>query len=675
MPALPRYTGQASGTSKRVLPRTLAVAAAYCYLSGCTPSSTITEAHRQPVIKAASDAVVHQQGYAFKDLNHNGTLEPYEDWRLSPDARARDLVQRMSVEQKIGLMMHSTAPYTPAGAHAGYNLDKLKPLIEAQHINHFISRLSIDPAAMVQSYNRLQAIAEQTPLGVPISFSTDPRNHFQYTLGASVSPGSFSQWPETLGLAAIGDEQLVQRFADIARQEYRAVGIQIALSPQADLATEPRWSRINGTFGEDVDLVSRMTAAYIVGFQHGTQGLQADGVAATVKHWAGYGAAYKGLDAMNAYGRDLAYGKDDFDAQLAPFKAAFAVNAAEIIPTYGVPPEGVVVDGKPLERVGASFSKQMLTDLLRGQYHFNGIILTDWLITNSCTDECLTGSPAGQDPNKAYAKYGMPWGVEGLTEKQRFIKAVEAGVDQFGGTFNTQFLIEAVKEGSVPVARIDTSVVRLLVQKFQLGLFENPYADEAAATSLVGNTAFKAQGLEAQRRSLVLLQNNRNTLPLNPGIKVYLVGIDSEQARLQGLEVVDSPEAADIALVRLNAPFETHERYAFGSGLHEGRLDFRKGDAEYDNLVKLSAKLPVITAVYLDRPAILGNIAARSQALVANFGVSDQALLDVLMGKHRPEGRLPFELPSSMAAVQMQQSGKPADSVAPLYPIHFGLGY
>jgi beta-glucosidase len=651
------------------------VAAAYCYLSGCTPSSTITEAHRQPVIKAASDAVIHQQGYAFKDLNHNGTLEPYEDWRLSPDARARDLVQRMSVEQKIGLMMHSTAPYTPSGAHAGYNLDKLKPLIEAQHINHFISRLSIDPAAMVQSYNRLQAIAEQTPLGVPISFSTDPRNHFQYTLGASVSPGSFSQWPETLGLAAIGDEQLVQRFGDIARQEYRAVGIQIALSPQADLATEPRWSRINGTFGEDVDLVSRMTAAYIVGFQHGTQGLQADGVAATVKHWAGYGAAYKGLDAMNAYGRDLAYGKDDFDAQLAPFKAAFAVNAAEIIPTYGVPPEGVMVDGKPLERVGASFSKQMLTDLLRGQYHFNGIILTDWLITNSCTDECLTGSPPGQDPNKAYAKYGMPWGVEGLTEKQRFIKAVEAGVDQFGGTFNTQFLIEAVKEGSVPVARIDTSVVRLLVQKFQLGLFENPYADEAAATSLVGNTAFKAQGLEAQRRSLVLLQNNRNTLPLKPGIKVYLVGIDSEQARLQGLKVVDRPEAADIALVRLNAPFETHERYAFGSGLHEGRLDFKKGDAEYDNLVKLSAKLPVITTVYLDRPAILGNIAARSQALVANFGVSDQALLDVLMGKHRPEGRLPFELPSSMAAVQMQQSGKPADSVAPLYPIHFGLGY
>jgi len=165
-----------------------------------------------------------------------------------------------------------------------------------------------------------------------------------------------------------------------------------------------------------------------------------------------------------------------------------------------------------------------------GEYHFNGIILTDGLITNSCTDECLTGSPPGQDPNKAYAKYGMPWGVEGLTEKQRFIKAVEAGVDQFGGTFNTQFLIEAVKEGSVPVARIDTSVVRLLVQKFQLGLFENPYADEAAATSLVGNTAFKAQGLEAQRRSLVLLQNNRNTLPLKPGSKVYLVGIDSEQA-------------------------------------------------------------------------------------------------------------------------------------------------
>ncbi len=659
----------------KAISSTAAVIAASCYLSACSHSAATSPDIAQPSLKTVSSPLLHQEGLTFKDLDHNGVLDTYEDWRLTPQARTRDLVQRMSLEEKIGLMMHSTAPYVATGADAGYNLAKLSPLIADKHINHFISRLSISPAEMVSSYNQLQGLAEKTRLGIPISFSTDPRNHFQYTLGASVSSGSFSQWPETLGLAAIGDEKLVERFGDIARQEYRSMGIQIALSPQADLATEPRWSRINGTFGEDVDLVGKMTAAYISGFQHGSHGLQPDGVAATVKHWAGYGAAYKGLDAMNAYGRNLAYGAEDFKTQLSPFKAAFAVDAAEIIPTYGVPPEGITVNGKPLERVGASFSKQMLAELLRNEYGFKGIILTDWLITNSCTDECLTGSKVGQDPNQAYSKYGMPWGVEGLTEKQRFIKAVDAGVDQFGGTFNTGPLIEAVKDGAVSMARIDQSVTRLLLQKFQLGLFETPYADGAAAERIVGNAQFKEEGLQAQRRSLVMLQNQQHVLPLKPGTKVYLVGVSSAQAQQHGLTVVSAPEAADVAVVRMNAPFQTHATYAFGSGLHEGDLDFKQDNAEYAALLKISAKVPVVTTVYLDRPAILGNVAQASRALVANFGVSDQALLDVLTGKQAPEGKLPFELPSSMAAVEAQQSGKAADSPSPLYPLHFGLKY
>ncbi len=660
---------------KKALCATAALIAASSYLGACSNSATDPAHLPQPVLKTVSSPLLHLDGLSFRDLDHNGVLDAYEDWRLPAQVRTQDLVQRMSLEEKIGLMMHSTAPYVATGAEAGYQVAKLTPLIADQHINHFISRLSISPTAMVASYNQLQGLAEKTRLGIPISFSTDPRNHFQYTLGASVSSGSFSQWPETLGLAATGDEKLVERFADIARQEYRSMGIQIALSPQADLATEPRWSRINGTFGEDVDLVSKMTAAYIVGFQHGAHGLQPDGVAATVKHWAGYGAATKGLDAMNAYGRDLAYGGEDFKTQLSPFKVAFAVNAAEIIPTYGVPPEGISVNGKPLERVGASFSKQMLTDLLRNEYGFKGIILTDWLITNSCTDECLTGSKPGEDPNKAYSKYGMPWGVEGLTEKQRFVKAVDAGVDQFGGTFNTAPLIEAVKKGDIAMARIDQSVTRLLLQKFQLGLFESPYAEASAAERIVGNKQFKNEGLQAQRRSLVMLQNRQNVLPLRPGTKVYLVGIASAEAQQHGLTVVSTPEAADVALLRMNAPFQTHATYAFGSGLHEGDLDFKKDNAEYAQLLRISGKVPVVTTVYLDRPAILGNVAQASRALVANFGVSDQALLDVLTGKQAFEGKLPFELPSSMAAVQAQQSGKAADSQSPLYPMHFGLKY
>src|SRR6478735_8193075 len=246
------------------------------------PLAAHAQAATQPPITSRSAPVIEQNGLRFRDLNRNGKLDPYEDWRLTPAARARDIVSRMTLEEKAGAMMHGTArsggQMGGAGVGAAYDTAANRKLIEGAKVNSMITRLGGDPASLAAQDNALQQLAEGTRLGIPLTISTDPRHHFQYVLGATVTSGKFSQWPEPLGFAALGDTVLMRRFGDIARREYRAVGIHMALSPQADLATEPRWSRINGTFGEDADLAQDLVNAYVEGFQHGASGVDSAGV-------------------------------------------------------------------------------------------------------------------------------------------------------------------------------------------------------------------------------------------------------------------------------------------------------------------------------------------------------------------------------------------------------------
>ena len=541
-----------------------------------------------------------------------------------------------------------------------------------------ITRLRGEPAMLASQHNALQAIAERTRLGIPLTISTDPRNHFQYVIGASVTPGKFSQWPETLGFAAIDDTSLTRRFGDVARQEYRAVGIHMALSPQADLATEPRWSRINGTFGEDAYLAERHVRAYVEGFQHGDNGVDSLGVVTIVKHWVGYGAAKEGWDSHNYYGRYATFPGHNLDYHIRPYLGAFAVNVGGVMPTYSIL-EGAMWKGAPIEQVGAGYSRQLLSDMLRVTYGFSGIVLTDWAITNDCSQRCQEGAPAGQRPT--FADLGMPWGVEQLPMRARFVKAVLAGVDQFGGTERSELLVQAVRANELSETRIDTSVKRIMVQKFALGLFEDPYVDTAAASHIVGSDAFRAAALAAQARALVLLRNRGRILPLSGSSKtrakrVYVHGIAREAIEREGWTVVEDPAKADVAIMRLSAPSERlHPQYIFGAMQHEGSLTFRPGDPDFELFKRVSARVPTIVTVYMDRPAILPPIRDRARALIVNFGVSDAALLDVLTGRAKPEGKLPFELPSSMRAVATQKSDVPHDSPNPLYRFGFGLLY
>jgi beta-glucosidase len=345
-----------------------------------------------------------------------------------------------------------------------------------------------------------------------------------------------------------------------------------------------------------------------------------------------------------------------------------------VMPTYAIL-DGVNLNGKPLEAVAAGFNKQLLTELLREKYHFDGVILSDWLITESCRGECLQGAAAGVTPSIAPGAFGMPWGVENLTVEQRYAKALDAGIDQFGGVADSNVIVKLVREGKVPAARIDESARRLLRQKFDLGLFENPFVDTAKAGRTAGQAEFKQAALKAQERSMVLLTNEKLQLPERRR-KVFLAGVSSAAATAAGLTPVATMGEAEFAVVRLSAPHQNlHPGYFFGSRQHEGDLDFKTGDPQLIEFQKVAKQLPTVAVVYLDRPAIVTPVVEQASAVLVDFGASDEAVLAVIQGKAAPEGTLPFELPKTMDAVRAQRPDLSHDSLSPEFPIHFGLSY
>lgn len=598
-------------------------------------------------------------GLTFRDLNKNGRLDPYEDPRRSLEERVDDLLRQMTLEEKAGLMFHTIAGVNPNGTldppAQGPFRQPIAAVVTGKLMNHFNVHTLPAPRLSARWYNRLQALAESTRLGIPITISSDPRHSFSNNEAANLYAAFCSQWPEPIGLAATGDPQLVEQFGDIARQEYVALGIRVALHPMADLATEPRWARINGTFGEDAQLSARLTAAYIRGFQGETLG--ASSVACMTKHFPGGGPQKDGEDPHFPYGREQVYPGANFDYHLIPFAAAFAAGTAQIMPYYGMP-----IDTE-LEAVGFGFNRQVITELLRGKYGFDGVVCTDWGLIND--------RPIGDQVLVARA-----WGVEQLTPEQRLKKALDAGVDQFGGEDCPELVVALVRGGQIGEARIDESVRRLLRDKFRLGLFDHPYIDEEQAERVVGSEAFREAGALAQRRSIVLLKNGAvhgtTMLPVPGRPRIYVEGIAPETAA-QYAEVVTSAEAADLIVLRLNTPYEQRDGNFLERLFHAGDLDFKRPEKE--RILSLLALKPTVVAIHLDRPAVLPEIAESCAALLGEFGASDEAVLDVVCGRFAPTGKLPFELPSSMEAVRRQYSDVPFDSEQPLFAFGHGLSY
>lgn len=625
-------------------------------------------ASQQPALSSRSIPLLESDGLRFRDLDRNGVLTPYEDWRLPPGERAQDLVARMTLEEKAGTMLHGSLVGTDS-----YDLSLVRSSVLERKVTHLITRLAGTPALMAQQNNAIQAVAEEGRLGIPLTISTDPRHHFQYTEGASLAAGGYTQWPEPLGFAALRDVQRVRAFADAARREYRATGIHMGLSPQADLATEPRWSRINGTFGEDAALAAELVQAYVEGFQGGSTGLGRDGVALVVKHWAGYGAADQGFDSHNYYGRFAVFTGDNFDYHVRPFLGAFAVGVAGVMPTYSILKD-LVIDGRPVEQTGAGFSKLLLTDLLRGKHGFQGIILSDWAITRDCPKVCIEGRDG--DVTQTFATLSTAWGVIDKSMPERFALGIEAGIDQFGGTEDLSALLQAVDAGLVHEQRIDQSVVRLLQQKFELGLFDAPFVDESLVAAVFAQTDVLAMAAATQREAQVLLENRNELLPLPAaGQKVWLHNVDAAAAAAAGFESVASVDEAELAIIRSATPFETlHPDYVFGAMQHEGSLAYTDDHPDYQALrTAAAAGVPTVFSVTMDRPAILAMVRPHAAALLANFGASDAALLDVITGWAAPVGKLPFALPADMASVEAQLPDVAFDLEAPLYPYGHGL--
>lgn len=584
---------------------------------------------------------------------------PWLDASLPVDERVELLLAAMTVEEKAGLFFQTMITMGEDGelaeADPVFGLPSNREYVLEKGMTHF-NLLGVAPTAgaIARWHNTLQELAASTRLGIPVTISTDPRHSFTENPGTAMLAGPFSQWPDALGLAATRDAALVERFGDIARQEYTAVGIRVALHPQVDLATEPRWSRALQTFGEDAELSGELGAAYIRGFQNG-ESFGPGAVAAMVKHFPGGGPQKDGEDPHFAYGREQVYPGGQFELHLKPFEAAFEAGVRQVMPYYGMPV------GTEHEEVGFGFNKSVLTGLLRERYGFDGIVCTDWGLVN---DAAIFGQPF---PARA-------WGVEHLTPAERVEKILDAGADQFGGESCPELLVELVAQGRVTEERLDVSARRLLREKFLLGLFENPYVDAEAADTIVGSAEFRAEGDAAQRASITVLSNRAPAdraaaLPFARGAKLYVEGIASEVAAAYG-EVVGSPAEADVAILRLQAPFEQRDT-TFENFFHAGSLEF-PGDV-LAHIAEVAAAVPTVVDVFLDRPAILGPVVETAHAVVGNWGASGAALLDVLSGVAPAQGKLPFDIPSSMAAVEASRPDVPFDTAEPLFRFGHGL--
>lgn len=582
-------------------------------------------------------------GFGYRDLNGNGQLDPYEDSRLPTAVRVQDLIERLSLPEKVGLMFHTVIEAGPDGSlletPGQISKSPTSAVVLGKYLNHFNVHALDDAHGAARWANNLQVLAQQTPHGIPVTVSSDPRHSFMENSGVSFAASMMSQWPEPLGLAALDDEARVRRFAGVVNSEYRAVGIRAALHPTLDLATEPRWGRQVGTFGSDPATVTRLSLAYLEGLQRGPVGPES--VAGTAKHFPGGGPQAGGEDPHFPYGQDQVYPGGRFADHLAPFVPAIQAGVAAIMPYYGRP-IGLVIDGEPVEQVGFGYNRRIVTGLLRDQLGYDGVVLTDW--------ELVLDNQVGGQVLPARA-----WGVEHLDAAERMQLILHAGCDQFGGEECVQVLLDLVASGRVDEGRIDASVRRLLTVKFDLGLFENPFVDEEAAATILGQPAFVEEGHRAQAESVTVLTSS-GVLPLRQGTAVYAEGLRDDA--LDGRFVrVERPEQAEVALIRLQAPYEPRDELFLETWFHQGHLDFPPGLPV--RLARVAAQCPLVIDVALDRPAILTPLLPIATALTVSFGTSAAAWLDAITARIPPRGRLPLDLPRSMAQVRAHPEDVP----------------
>ena len=602
--------------------------------------------------------IIDIDGRSFRDLNKNGKLDVYEDTTKDIDKRIEDLISQMSIEEKAGSMFITVIGINEDGSLSenptfsnvfSFLFPSSSKMLVNLKMNHFNIMATHKKENMLKWYNNIQKIGERSRLGIPITIASDPRH------GVSKSPVSsntsfFSKWPSALGLGAIGDSSIVREHANIVRQEYSAIGIKLALGPMADVSTEPRWIRVNGTFGEDANLNSKLTSAYIKGLQGDS--LNVNSVASMVKHFPGSGPVDDGKDTHFPPGLQ-SYKGGNFEYHLIPFKAAFDAGVSSVMPYYSLPL------GITSEDVGGSYNKEIITGLLRERYKFDGIICTDW---KTITDVKL--------PFGIIFKPASAFGVENLNIKERIIKKFSAGIDMFGGETLSIELSELIKDGKISEDRIDQSLRRIYKQKFNLGLFDNPYINKESL-KIFSNLQNIEKGIEAQKKSLILLKNEDNFLPLKNKKKIHYYGFENNFIKKISQESIEN---SDLIIMKLKSPKGRFKaKYIMEKLFGGGPLDF--SSKELSELIPLIKSKPTIVIINLERPAIIKEISKEARAVIADFNSSNEIIMDLIKGKFNPTGKLPIELPSSMEAVNNQIEDIPYDSKEPLFKFGHGLTY
>lgn len=733
--------------------------------------------------KESGVELIQVDGYAFKDLNNNGVLDPYEDWRLDDEVRAANLASLLSVEDIAGLMLYSSHVMSVSEELAENEIEFLDN--GGRAVLNAANAASITDT--VKWNNAMQAYVEGTSFGIPVITSSDPRT------------GGVSGIPSNLALAATFDPELIQEMGNLTSIEYRLLGIGTLLGPQIDLATEPRWNRIAGTFGEDPALARDLTSAFVNGVQstfdeNGNDlGWGHESLTAMIKHWPGDGAAEGGRESHSVRGNGAVYPGGQFDTHLIPFvDGGFNLDgstesAVSVMASYSI---AFGEDDEFGELVGSAFSEYKINELLRGQYGFDGVVTTDWSVISDLEGGFLPGKP---------------YGVYDLTKEERALKAILAGSDQFGGLNDLDVVVGAYEIGveelgeEEMIARFEESGVRILRGFFNIGLFENPYVDLAKAESTVLSEEFQEKAYEAQLRSVVMLKNSNDVISSNdsdekPTVYVPMIYVpyqqlifgpveaewklpvemevleqyfnvvtDTQAEILTGPEDEDgNPTVAAEDIVRATPEELASVDYALAiirdpmnlGGYHEGmgwdpvkeefipislqygeyvadsehvRKESLSGDItikevasgygveevveienrsyfgkaaqvlnyEDVNTVKYAAEnipegAPVIVAVRAGHgPVIFSEIEPYADSILIGFGgftgsgnaVDDNALLDVVTGKHEPSGLLPIQMPADMLTVEAQMEDVPrdmesyVDSLGNTYDFAFGLNW
>lgn len=662
--------------------------------------------HKQPNLEVRVKNIIEVDGLKFKDLNNSGKLEPYKDWRLSPGERAENLVSLMNIDEKVGMMLINTRQMglsqkdKSKTSHDGlldegivekgetiFALAKVygtTHTIENMHLRHFILRDNWSPSEMAEWVNTMNEVCEGSRLGIPCLIASNSRNeNTEFIFGMNDAAGIFSTWPGTLGLAAAakgdikngGDASLISQFAQIAHDEWDAVGLRKGYMYMADTVTDPRWQRIYGTFGEDPEFITDAIGRIIDGFQGKTLGNHS--ISMTTKHFPGGGPRENGFDPHYEEGKWNLYPTPGSleKYHLPPFRAAVEHGTSSMMPYYSIPSirksveqefEGEVI---PFEEVGFTFNEYFLNKILREKLGFKGYINSDSGVTSK-----------------------MSWGVETLSEAERFAKAINAGTDLISDTNDIENLKTAIENGWISEERINEANVRLLSEMFALGLFDDrTYVSPDQAAEAVKNPANWEAAYEAHKKSVTVLKNHNQTLPLTgeklEDKKVYVEVFHKEPERatsytekarqecqeLGQFTLTDNHKEADIAFLFLSPKSGAY--FNATPGLLELEICEDKTVSALDGTTYQETTLTgmnhlkevadsihirggkVIISVNVILPWILGNVEPLADVLIAGYDTYYKAHYEVIAGNSRPVGVLPLTLPASEAVIAVDENG------------------